>query len=40
MVAWIGGAAPGTFAINPRVVPDLGTLKSCLVVDILAAAGD
>ena len=29
-----------TFVVNLRVVLDLGTLKLCLVVDILAAAGD
>ena len=40
LVVRIGGAAPRTFVVDPHVVPDLGTLKSCLVVDILAAAGD
>ena len=40
LVVRIGEAAPGTFVINPCIVLDLGTLKLCLVVDILVAAGD
>jgi hypothetical protein len=24
LVVWIGGAAPGTFVVNPRIVPDKG----------------
>ena len=38
--ARVGGATPGTFVVNSCVVPDLGTLKSCLVVNILAALQD
>ena len=34
LVVWIGRAAPGTVVVSPHAVPDLGTLKSCLVVDI------